>query len=100
MVSAVTFSTFFMLPKDRFKHQTKQEYWDKLVQSLEQKRIHADEGRFVDWIRTKEKVKDFYFGIYRQLQQFEMPIYLGVTGRSVIAEQAYSYLVSQEQEAR
>lgn len=85
---------FFLLPKDIFSQQNTPDYWEDAARRDEKARRQKDDAERLQWIRHKDCFKSFYFGIYRILEQFGFPVYIGTPGSAVIVEQVNKLIES------
>lgn len=84
-----------VVPKDFFLHHGNVQYWQDIIEQRKEERKQKDEAALIAWMKNKESFRNFYFGMYRVLEQFGFPVYFGVPSGGVIVEQMFKAIENQ-----
>lgn len=85
----------WVVPKDFLLCHRNCLYWRSVIERRESERKKKDEAAMVLWMKNKDAFRHFYFGMYRVLEQFGFPVYLGTPSNGVIVEQMFKALENQ-----
>lgn len=84
----------YTLPSDILCNRMTAVYWENIAADEEKARIEKDNAAITEWMKNISLFKHFFFGMYRVLEQFGFPVYLGDPASGVIVEQIYKIVES------